>query len=74
MAVDKFGNTIDDDYVEQQDEELFEIGKEITTTMKYLQETLKPKKTVSFQVEDEEDAKREFEEGGGLPAQPTSLP
>lgn len=73
MAVDKFGNTIDDDeeYIEQQDEELFEQEAENhDEESQPSNESEKPKKSVSFQVEDEEDAKREFEEGGGLPAQP----
>lgn len=73
MAVDKFGNTIDDDeeYIEQQDEELFEQEAENhDEESQPSNDSEKPKKSVSFQVEDEEDAKREFEEGGGLPTQP----
>ena len=57
MAVDKFGNTIDDeeDFVEQQDEGLFEQEGENYEEEASAPSADKPKKTVSFQVEDEED-------------------
>ncbi|XBW35286.1 hypothetical protein QEN19_000854 [Hanseniaspora menglaensis] len=76
MAVDKFGNTIDDDEDFIVQEEEYEHEEE---NFDETESTIKSKKTVSFQIDEETNSskiteddlrKKEFEEGGGLPVQP----
>ncbi|KAL6926610.1 eukaryotic translation initiation factor 2 subunit gamma [Hanseniaspora valbyensis] len=77
MAVDKFGNNIEDDedVIVQEDEEYEQQDDQFEDE----ELTTKTKKTVTFQIEEDSNAnklaeddlrKKEFEEGGGLPQQP----